>query len=154
MCRVPPASLKGVEMSENEIELLQQILAEIKTLNTNFDAYTTYINDRDTAISQEKQSEKEQEESQEIQDTAQDTGNPYDEPLSNIQTILTRVDENLKTVSTSETVDYTESIKTMQSTQENVEFHTSYLVSMQFAVIAGIYVIAAFLLGRIFFRKI
>lgn len=56
-------------MSENEIELLQQILAEMKTLNTNFDTYTTYINDRDTAIAQEKEAEKQQAESQEILDT-------------------------------------------------------------------------------------
>lgn len=141
-------------MSENEIELLQQIVSEMKTLNTNFDIYTTYINDRDTSIVQEKEAEKQQAESQEILDTAQDVVNPYDEPLSNIQDILTSVDENLKTVSTSETADYTKSIEAIQSTQENVEFNTSYLVSMQFAVIAGIYVIAAFLLGRIFFRKI
>ncbi|MFR1882994.1 MAG: hypothetical protein ACLTL2_20060 [Blautia sp.] len=141
-------------MSEEEIGLLQQILAEMKTLNTNFDAYTTYINDRDTAILQEKEAEKNQAEMQEISDTAQDAGNPYDEPLANIQTILSRVDENLKIVSTAETVDYTESIKTIQSTQENVEYNTSFLVSMEFAVIAGIYIIAAFLLGRIFFRKI
>lgn len=144
-------------MSENEIELLQQILAEMKTLNTNFDAYTLHVYDRDTVIDMEKEVEKQQQaesESQEILETAPDAGNPYDEPLSNIQTILARVDENLKIVSTAETVDYTESIKTMQSVQENVEYNTSFLVSMQFAVIAGIYVIAAFLLGRIFFRKI
>lgn len=147
--------LKGVEMSENEIELLQQILTEMKTLNTNFDAYALHVYDRDIAVAQEKEAEKQQQvEVQEILDTAQDAGNPYDEPLSNIQNILTRVDENLKTVSTAETADYTESIKTMQSTQENMEYNTSFLVSMQFVTIAGIYVIAAFLMGRIFFRKI
>lgn len=105
-------------------------------------------------LRKKKQRNSNQVEVQEILDTAQDAGNPYDEPLSNIQNILTRVDENLKTVSTAETADYTESIKTMQSTQENMEYNTSFLVSMQFVTIAGIYVIAAFLMGRIFFRKI
>lgn len=141
-------------MNESDTELLQEILAEMKTLNTNFDAYTVYVNDRDTAITQEKENEKSQEETKESLGTEQDIANPYDEPLSNIQTILNSVDASLKTVSTAETADYTESLKTIQATQENVEYNTSFLVSMEFAVIAGIYVVAAFLLGRIFFRKI
>lgn len=140
-----------------DTELLQQILTELKTMNENFSSYYTYVSDRDISLAQEREQEKELERlTQEEQAQSEETTavNPYDEQLSNIQTVLSSVDESLKTVSNTETIDYTEKIQAMQTTQENIEYNTNYAVLLGFVVIAVLGVLAGFIFARNFFRKI
>lgn len=156
--------------TEMQMDMLSQILQELQTLNVNFDSYVSYTKEQDSLSVEEKLQEKEQSAAEKAEEmekmeaekaqkeaeeaNAETTLNPYDEKLSSIETILVRVDDSLQKISVKESTDYAKNWETLQESQDNIEYNTSYFVLLGFVIIACIAVLIGFKLGGKFLRKI